>query len=407
MAEDDKGRPGEKAAPRSNGDTLRIPPACDNGVDPPVSRDTVPVDLVDPDPDQPRRHIDSVALDELAASIAANGLAVPILVRPVDGRYLIVHGERRWGAAVSLGWEFVPAEVRALGDEEARWIQLAENIGRADLSPIEEANAYRTMLVDGAVSRDTLAARLGKSKSYVAQKLRLLDLPTPLTMLLDRGALSEGHVRQLLRIRGLYTEAHVVGGQRDPDPQRLDPAQEWPVEDRVAAAKVLLKVGRPEDWPAAFPSFPWGLNANDGDVLAAEAGIALHEELAAAGPSYPRWAATATYFAALTVWAGLPVTGLHTVLNAWIERLHAAVIAVDTIHSQADPPDPADRLPWLHWWGHRSDLRHAGLLDDHDHLREDAVRILNTLAALIAPSSCQLGRPHHDEYQAAEHGAAR
>lgn len=390
---------------------------ADNGEQPTrVSRDTtVPVELVDPDPDQPRQHIDKAALTELAESIAANGLAVPILVRPAGGRYLLVHGERRWRAVSSLGWESVPAEIRVLDDDAARWLQLAENIGRADLSPIEEATAFRRMLADGSVSRDTLAARLGKSKSYVSQKLRLLDLPAPLTMLLDRRALSEGHVRQLLRIRGLYTDAHTIGagaGEQQDD-QRRDRAgtsrmPDWPALDRVAAAEVLLQVGRPEDWPSLYPHFPWGLDADDAkDVLAADAAIALHIEMSAVGSTYPAWPVAATYFAGLAVWAELSVADLHDVIDRWVERLHAAVIAVNAVYAKPEPPEHSDRIAWLHWWGHRSDLRHGWLLNDHKHLVDDALRSFNTIGAVIAPSNCQWGGNLHDEYQAAAEGGPR
>ncbi len=413
MSPNERGRPAKAASGVSTGIATGqiLPETTDDGADPgsAVSRDTVSVALVDPDPDQPRRHIDPAALTELAESIAANGLAVPILVRPAGERFLLVHGERRWRAVRSLGWESVPAEVRDLGDDAARWLQLAENIGRSDLSPIEEAAAFRRLLADGSVSRDTLAARLGKSRSYVAQKLRLLDLPAPLTLLLDRGALSEGHVRQLLRVRSLYTEAHTVGGDgtesRDDD-DGCSRMPDWPVADRVAAARVLLQAGRPEDWPTMYPHFPFGLDPGDEQhVLAADAAIALHVETATVGEKYPAWSVVATYFAALAVWRGLSVADLHNVLNVWMERLHAAVIAVCAAYADPGPPEHSDRIAWLHWWGHRSDLRHARLLNDHKHLVDDALRSLYTIGAVVAPSNCQRGGNLHDEYQLAADGA--
>src|SRR5918992_2754260 len=107
-----------------------------------VSRDTL-ISLIDPDPEQPRKVFDEARLAELAESMAANGLAVPILLRPTpNGRFVIVHGERRWRAAQRLGWETIPADVRELSAEEAPWLSLVENVQRANLSPIEEGEAY-------------------------------------------------------------------------------------------------------------------------------------------------------------------------------------------------------------------------------------------------------------------------
>jgi ParB/RepB/Spo0J family partition protein len=165
-----------------------------------VSRDTR-LSLIDPDPEQPRKAFDEVALAELAESMAANGLVVPILLRPVTaGRYMIVHGERRWRAAQRLGWETIPAEVRELTPDEAHWLSLVENVQRADLSPIEEARAYQERLAQG-LTQAQLAQRVGKDRSSIAQKLRLLTLPAPVVTYLERRVLSEGHARQLLKLR--------------------------------------------------------------------------------------------------------------------------------------------------------------------------------------------------------------
>src|SRR5262245_3518578 len=127
-----------------------------------MSRD-IPLSLIDRDEAQPRQHFDAAALSELAQSIAANGLAVPILVRPVGERFIIVHGERRYRATQSLGHETIAAEVRDLSADEARWLTLIENIQRADLSPIEEARAYQWWLNQG-MTQEQLGQRIGKSQ---------------------------------------------------------------------------------------------------------------------------------------------------------------------------------------------------------------------------------------------------
>lgn len=158
--------------------------------------------LIDADPEQPRRFFDPAALAELAQSIGANGQAVPILLRPgADGRYIIVHGERRYRAVQSLGWAAIRAEVRDMTPGEARWLALAENVQRADLTPIEEADAYRAALADG-ITQTELGRRLGKTQSYIATKLRLLKLPEDVRQAVDAGAITEGHAKQLLRLTG-------------------------------------------------------------------------------------------------------------------------------------------------------------------------------------------------------------
>jgi ParB/RepB/Spo0J family partition protein len=163
-----------------------------------MSRDIL-LTLIDTDPEQPRKHFDRQALTELAASIAANGLAVPVLLRPVGERYVIVHGERRYRAVQSLGHEAITAEVRDISPDQARWLTLVENIQRSDLSPIEEAQAYRARLAEGLTQAE-LGERIGKSQSYISTKLRLLRLSEAIQAALSSGLITEGHAKQLLRV---------------------------------------------------------------------------------------------------------------------------------------------------------------------------------------------------------------
>lgn len=349
------------------------------------------VDQVDPDLAQPRRHVDPAALAELAASLDANGQTTAIMVRPAGDRYLIVAGERRWRAARSLGWTKVRAEICTdLDDTRVRWLQLAENVNRDDLSPVEEARAFQALITEG-VSRDTLATRLGKTRSYVAQKLRLLDLPASLTLLLDRRALSEGHVRQLLRLRGVYTERHTVTPQLAR--WRDDAAPELEGEPRLAMAGVFMMALRPEDWPPGFRLTLAFDPDSTGDLLTADAMLALVADIST---ECPQWAVTATYFAAITALADLSVARLHTLVSGYIGRLHSAIFWV---RSHPVEPSPDNALDWLHWWGHRADLRHAGLLHDHEHLIEAALNSVNANASVIAPSNCQSDGPQHEAWQ--------
>ena len=163
-----------------------------------MSRDIL-LNLIDPDPDQPRQHFDDTKLAELAASMESKGLVVPIMVRPTGERYTIVHGERRWRAAKLLGWRAIRAEVRDVDASEARWLALVENVQRRDLTPIEEAKAYQARLADG-ITQTELGKHIGKSQSYIAQKLRLLKLPEDVQEAMGNG-ITEGHARQLLKLK--------------------------------------------------------------------------------------------------------------------------------------------------------------------------------------------------------------
>jgi ParB family transcriptional regulator, chromosome partitioning protein len=158
----------------------------------------LPVSAIRRNPRQPRRAFESSALDELATSIAAVGVVQPVIVRRVDDGYELIAGERRWRAAQQAGYTVVPAIVRSASDVESLELALVENIVRQQLNPIDEAYALKVLLEDLGVTQEALAARVGKSRSAIANKVRLLDLPAPVQETLSSGALSEGHGRALL-----------------------------------------------------------------------------------------------------------------------------------------------------------------------------------------------------------------
>lgn len=159
---------------------------------------TIPVAAVRPNPAQPRRHFDEAALDELAASIAARGVVQPIVVRPHGSGYQIVAGERRWRAAQRAQLHEIPVIVRDFDDAETLEIALVENIQRQDLNPIEEGEAYRRLTSDYGHSQEALGKLVHKSRSHVANLIRLLDLPKPVRELVADGQLSMGHARALI-----------------------------------------------------------------------------------------------------------------------------------------------------------------------------------------------------------------
>lgn len=207
-----------------------------------MSRD-IELGQIRPDPDQPRQHFREEKIQELAQSLKAKGQAVPIAVRPEDGGYVIIHGERRWRAAKQLGWETIAADVQDVTAETARWRSLVENIQREDLTPMEEARAYQRQLDRHDLTQSELGERIGKSQSYVAQKLRLLRLPSPLSFFLERDLLSEGHARQLMKIEGVYLNGATI--ERDPSQMNVE---EW----EFGSVRQAINHERPLDWPPLF-----------------------------------------------------------------------------------------------------------------------------------------------------------
>jgi ParB family transcriptional regulator, chromosome partitioning protein len=158
----------------------------------------MPVSSIEPHLDQPRRHFDEAALTELADSIQTRGLIQPIVVRPHGHRYQIVAGERRWRAAQRARLHEIPVIVRDFSDSETLEVALLENIQRQDLNSIEEAEAYQRLMGEYGHTQEALAKLVNKSRSHVANLLRLLDLPDPVRQLVVTGELSMGHARALV-----------------------------------------------------------------------------------------------------------------------------------------------------------------------------------------------------------------
>ena len=153
---------------------------------------------VEPNPNQPRREFDPAALEELTESIRQNGIITPITVRKVDDRYQIIAGERRWRASRMAGLEDIPAYVLEVDEREAYQYALVENLQRQDLNPIEEALGYRRLMDDYGYSQEKAGEKVGRSRPYITNALRLLSLPQLICDMIASGALSAGHGRALV-----------------------------------------------------------------------------------------------------------------------------------------------------------------------------------------------------------------
>jgi ParB family chromosome partitioning protein len=219
----------------------------------------VAVDLIVPNPFQPRRAFPEETLKELADSIRISGVLQPILVRRADGKYQLVAGERRLRAAKLSGLEAVPAVVRDLGDREALELAVTENVMREDLNPIEVAHAYDSLQERFKLSHEEIADRIGVNRATVTNTLRLLRLAQPVQEMVANGDVSAGHARALLGLesverqhelarlivkRGISVravESMVASAQSGPKPRRT--AQQMDPNTRAAALEMERALG--------------------------------------------------------------------------------------------------------------------------------------------------------------------
>jgi ParB family chromosome partitioning protein len=255
----------------------------------------IPLDQIDQNPFQTRSQVNQEQLAELAASIAANGVVQPVLVRPLaSGRFQIIAGERRWRASQMAGKTTVPAILRQVSDEQAMEITIVENLQRADLNPIEQARAFERLSREFHMTQEQMAQRTGKDRATVSNFLRLLKLPSSVQTRVESGELTFGHARALLAIEQAeviekaaqrvatlslsvrQTESYVQGlidpsrkakkGPKEPppvDPNVVD-AQERlqralglkvTIEDHNGRGKVIIEYARLEDFDTLMERF--------------------------------------------------------------------------------------------------------------------------------------------------------
>ena len=230
--------------------------------------ETLPLREIEPDPDQPRKTFDDETLAELASSIAEHGLIQPIAVRPkVSGGYLIVAGERRWRACRMAGLTEAPVVVKDVTDEQAMEIALVENLQREDLDPVEEAMGIRELMTRCDLTQEQAARKLGKSRSALANSLRLLNLPENVLELLKSGFINTGHAKVILGL---------------PTPELQEQAAQMIADHElnVRQAEVLCKkLARPDKGPAEpapIDTLPVEVEESLKEVLGSEVNVAYH-----------------------------------------------------------------------------------------------------------------------------------
>ena len=195
----------------------------------------IPIEFIQPSPLNPRKTFREPEIDDLVESIRSRGVLQPLLVRPVgDGIYEIVAGERRWRASQRAGLHEIPAIIRELSDAEALEIALVENIQRADLNAVEEAEGYRQLIEHYDYTQQQLAEAVGKSRSHIANTLRLLTLPTNVISMIEKGDLTAGHARAVIATDQPEQLAQqiVAQGLSVRDAEALARAENSPAEER-------------------------------------------------------------------------------------------------------------------------------------------------------------------------------
>lgn len=231
--------------------------------------ETLPLREIEPDPGQPRKTFDDETLAELSASIAEHGLLQPIAVRPKpSGGYLIVAGERRWRASRMAGLTEVPVIVKDVTDEQAMELALVENLQREDLDPVEEAAGIRELMTRCDLTQEQAARKLGKSRSALANSLRLLSLPETVLELLKSGFITIGHAKVVLSL---------------PTPELQEEAAQMIADNQLnvrQAEALCKKLAKPAKEPVAAPlpsALPVEVEESLKQVLGSEVNVAYHD----------------------------------------------------------------------------------------------------------------------------------
>lgn len=291
----------------------------------------IPVGEIDRNPDQPRQRVDQEALVGLASSLEESGVIEPLIVRPHNGRYQLVAGERRWRAAMMIGRPTVPAIVRRdLDDATAHELAVIENMARHDLTPIEEARSIATLCDVRGLSKAEIGRRVGRSRVAISNLVRLLELPDEAQALIDAGRLSEGHGRALL-----LCEDH---DQRRALARRAA-AEDWSVRDLETAAR-----GRPATQRHAVVQ-PHPDLTDCAQRLTDRFSRALNRDVHVAPQTTGSLKLTVDLTDQADAEALLETLSQHTAPTAQVEGVIAAAPVADPPGHHATGPNP---LPGLH-----------------------------------------------------------
>jgi ParB/RepB/Spo0J family partition protein len=334
----------------------------------------IAIEKIRANPNQPRTRFTDI--DELASSIKAKGLLEPIMVRPVDKGFEVIHGERRFQACKKAGLKTVPAIVRDVSEKEAYELALIENVQRANLTPIEEATAFERLQGAGH-KQGAIAKMIGKDRSYVAQKLRLLKMPEPLQFYLQNNVLSENHCRQIMKLKNIYGEEVVTAFDKCPATSKN--------EEEVG---YLLYMLRPEEWaPLA-----------KGNALILEGWKVFSESVSKHNSKPPQWQTAAFWWASMSILLKLSVANLSRAIDCWQERYESALLWL--IKGCKDSPPKQDAYKWekAEWWGYWSDLKQSHSL----HIMLSTERKLEIIEKIVSkgtymlPSKFRNGSPMCD-----------
>ena len=220
-----------------------IPESAEKGSD----RLSLPLSSVDTNPDQPRKTFDPDALASLADSIAAHGLLQPILVRPVGDRYEIIAGERRFRATKLAGLDEIPAMIIDADNMKAAQLAIIENLQRESLNPLEEAEAFSSLMREYRMTQEEVSERIGKSRSAIANSLRLLDLPDDAARMLVDGKLTSGHCRALLGLTDRSSVSAAAAFVAEKGMSVRDTEAYVKRENRAFAARLAEEKKKPEE----------------------------------------------------------------------------------------------------------------------------------------------------------------
>ena len=319
------------------------------------------IEKIIPNSKQPRTKF--IGIDKLAESILKNGLLEPVMVRPVqNGMFELIHGERRWRACKQAGMNDIHAIVREVSDKEAFELAIIENVQRENLTPIEEAESYRRLNDDG-YSHEEIAKLIGRGRSYVTQKLRLLAMPEHIQFFVQQGLLTENHVRQLAKLKGIYGESLMV-----PLDNRCD--KEWFIKadkefDGYWTA-ILLSFMRPEEHTLMMD-----LKTHEPIFSACQVFL---ESVSKHNFIIPQWELASFWWACMAVHYEMPVSTLNMVIDNYKERYESGLLWQAGISEESRLKEPAkDDSLWKKslWAGFYGDMSRSNSL----HIEPDIERL--------------------------------